>query len=181
MRPDNGLTVLLGGARSGKSRLAVTLAGAYPGSVTVIATGRATDPEMADRIRRHRAERPAGWVTVEEPVALGEALATAGGLVIVDCLTLWVSNLLEAGLDDGEIEARAAQAAAFAAQRPAGTIVVTNEVGWGLVPMHPLGRRFRDVAGRVNAAWSAVADRAFLVVAGRVLPLNKPEEVRSDE
>ncbi|HEX5596271.1 MAG TPA: bifunctional adenosylcobinamide kinase/adenosylcobinamide-phosphate guanylyltransferase [Micromonosporaceae bacterium] len=181
MRSGNQLTVLFGGARSGKSRLAVAMAAARPRAVTVIATGRATDPEMADRIRRHRAERPADWGTVEEPVALGDALAAADGLVVVDCLTLWVANLIEAGLDDHEVEARAAHAAALAAKRPAGTIAVTNEVGWGLVPMHPLGRRFRDVAGRVNAAWSAAAGRAFLVVAGRVLPLHKPEEVVDDQ
>lgn len=168
-----GLTLLLGGARSGKSRLAVTLAAADPGPVTVIATGEARDAEMAERIGAHRAQRPAGWTTIEEPVALAAALGRAGtgGVVIVDCLTLWVANLIEHGHGDDEIQERAVRAAELAATCPATVVAVANEVGMGLVPVHPLGRRFRDVAGRVNAAFSAAADQAFLVVAGRVLPL----------
>jgi adenosyl cobinamide kinase/adenosyl cobinamide phosphate guanylyltransferase len=176
-----GLTLLLGGARSGKSRLAVALAAAQPGPVTVIATAEARDAEMAARIDLHRAQRPADWTTIEEPLALPEALekaAAAPGTVIVDCLTVWVSNLIEAGHDDDEIGALADRAARLAARSPASVVAVTNEVGWGLVPVYPLGRRFRDVAGRVNAAWSAVAQRAFLVVAGRVLPLLPAESIR---
>ena len=171
-----GLTVLLGGARSGKSALAQRLAGRWDGPVTVVATGQARDAEMAERIARHRAARPAGWETVEEPLALAAALAACGRgtLVVVDCLTLWVSNLLEQGLDDAEVEARAGAAAASAAARPAPTVAVSNEVGAGIVPADPLSRRYRDLLGQVNAAWAAAADQALLLVAGRAVPLADP-------
>jgi adenosylcobyric acid synthase len=167
----SGLTFLLGGARSGKSALALSLAG--DGPVTFVATGTAGDDEMAERIERHRAERPAGWVTVEEPVALRDAVAAAQGTVVVDCLSLWVANLLEAGWADAEVEAEAVAAAQVAAGRR--TIAVSNEVGLGVVPATPLGRRYRDVLGRVNASWAAAAEDAYFVVAGRALRL---EELR---
>ena len=167
----SGLTFLLGGARSGKSALALSLAG--DGPVTFVATGTAGDEEMAERIERHRAERPAGWVTVEEPVALRDAVAAAEGTVIVDCLSLWVANLFEAGWADADVEAEGAAAAQVAAGRR--TIAVSNEVGLGVVPATPLGRRYRDVLGRVNASWAAAAEDAYLVVAGRALRL---EELR---
>jgi adenosylcobinamide kinase / adenosylcobinamide-phosphate guanylyltransferase len=163
--------MLLGGARSGKSRLALELAGA--GGV-FIATGEARDEEMAERIARHRAERPAGWRTVEAPLRLREALADApqDGTAIVDCLSLWVANLLEH--DDAEtIEAEAAEAAATAAARAGKTIAVSNEVGLGLVPMTPLGRAYRDVLGRVNAIWVEAAAESFFVIAGRTLRLER--------
>ena len=169
------LTVLLGGARSGKSALAQRLAGRWDGPVTVVATGQARDAEMAGRIARHGAARPAGWRTVEEPLELAAALAAAGdACVVVDCLTLWVSNLLERGLADGEVDARARAAAATAAARPAPTVAVSNEVGSGIVPADPLSRRYRDLLGQVNAAWAAAADRALLLVAGRAVPLADP-------
>ena len=173
------LTVLLGGARSGKSALAQRLAGRWDGPVTVLATGQARDAEMAERIARHRAARPAGWETVEEPLELGAALAGCGRdtLVVVDCLTLWVSNLLERGLTDAQVEARAGAAAAVAAARDALTVAVSNEVGSGIVPAEPLARRYRDLLGQVNAAWAAAADRALLLVAGRALPLADPLEL----
>jgi adenosyl cobinamide kinase/adenosyl cobinamide phosphate guanylyltransferase len=160
------LTFLLGGARSGKSSLAVRLAGKSGAPVVFVATGEARDAEMAERIARHRAERPAGWETVEEPLALAAALAAAPGdsCVVVDCLSLWVANLLERGEEaDG--------AAAVAAARPGATIAVSNEVGLGIVPATPLGRRYRDVLGRVNAIWADAAAETFLVVAGRRLRL----------
>lgn len=167
------LTLLLGGARSGKSALAVRLAQRDGGPVTFVATAEARDAEMAARIARHRAERPAGWRTVEAPLDLPGALtaAPAGACVVVDCLGLWVANLLEAGREGGEIEALAGEAAALAAAREATTIVVSNEVGMGVVPASPLGRRYRDALGRANAAWAARADEAALVVAGRRLAL----------
>jgi adenosyl cobinamide kinase/adenosyl cobinamide phosphate guanylyltransferase len=174
-----GLTVLLGGARSGKSALAQRLAGRWDGPVTVVATGQAGDAEMAERIARHRAARPAGWETVEEPLELAAALDAADGdaFVVVDCLTLWVSNLLERGLDDARVEARARAAAAAAATRPAPTVAVSNEVGAGIVPADPLSRRYRDLLGQVNAAWAAAADQALLLVAGRAVPLTDPLEL----
>jgi adenosylcobinamide kinase / adenosylcobinamide-phosphate guanylyltransferase len=167
------LTFLLGGARSGKSTLATELASSSGGRVTVIATGEAHDEEMAARIAAHRAERPAEWGTVEEPLELEAALAAvpAESAVIVDCLSLWVANLIERGDDDGEVEAFSARVADAARKRTPPTIVVSNEVGLGIVPASPLGRRYRDVLGRVNAQWAAVADEAALVVAGRKLRL----------
>jgi adenosylcobinamide kinase / adenosylcobinamide-phosphate guanylyltransferase len=163
-----GYLLLLGGARSGKSALAVEIAVRWGGPVTFVATGEARDDEMRDRIARHRAERPAGWHTIEEPVALDEAIraAPAGDLLVVDCLTLWVANvLLRGGVAD------AVQVAASLAGRPGPGVVVSNEVGMGIVPDHPLGRAYRDALGSVNAAFAARADRAALLVAGRLLEL----------
>jgi len=173
------LTLLLGGARSGKSRLAVRLAAAWGGKVVVVATGEARDEEMAERIRRHRAERPPEWATVEEPLDLEGGLAGVPeeACALVDCLTLWVSNLLERSLSDVEIEDRARKAAAMAASRAAETLAVTNEVGSGVVPVSALARRYADLLGRVNAIWAEAADRALLVVAGRVLPLDTPAAI----
>ncbi|HXF57346.1 MAG TPA: bifunctional adenosylcobinamide kinase/adenosylcobinamide-phosphate guanylyltransferase [Actinomycetota bacterium] len=171
------LTLLVGGAGAGKSRLAASLAADRGGPVVVIATAEARDQEMAERIRRHRAARPADWTTVEEPVDLEGALASApeDAVALVDCLTLWVSNLLERGLADEDVLDRAARAAALAASRSAGTIAVTNEVGSGVVPTNALARRYRDLLGRVNVLWAEAADQAALVVAGRIVPLSRPE------
>lgn len=173
------LTLLLGGAGAGKSRLAARLAAASGSSVVVIATAEARDEEMAERIRRHRELRPPEWVTVEEPLNLERALSSVpeGALVLVDCLTLWVSNLMEQGLSDHDIEDRARKAASLAASRTAGTVVVTNEVGSGIVPSNALARRYRDLLGRVNGIWAEVADRSALVVAGQVLSLAGPETI----
>ena len=170
------LTLLLGGARSGKSALAERLAARWDGPVTVVVTGEARDAEMAERIRRHRDRRPAAWRTVEEPVDLEAALALApaGAHVVVDCLTMWVSNLLEQGLTDEQVERRARAAAAAAAARPGPTVVGSNEGGAGIVPADALSRRYRDLLGQVNAAWAAAADHALLLVAGRAVPLGDP-------
>ncbi len=167
------LTFLLGGARSGKSVRAIELAREWEGPVTVIATGEAGDDEMAERIRLHRAARPAGWTTVEEPLDLGAAIerVPAESALIIDCLSLWVANRLERGDGDGRIETDGEAAAALAAARQALTVAVSNEVGLGVVPSTPLGRRYRDVLGRVNAIWAASAGDAVLLVAGRALPL----------
>ena len=131
------LTLLLDGARSGKSRLAEGLIPG-PGPVILIATAEGRDGEMQNRILRHRESRPAHWRVVEEPVELERALSDVegDGRVIVDCLTLWVSNLIEVGLDDGNIEARARRSAALAAARGPSTVVVSNEVGSGIVPVN---------------------------------------------
>jgi adenosyl cobinamide kinase/adenosyl cobinamide phosphate guanylyltransferase len=147
--------------------------------VVVVATAEPRDEEMAERIRRHRDERPPQWGTIEEPVDLEAALSSVPeeALAVVDCLTLWVSNLLEQGLSDQDIEDRARKAAQLAATRSAGTVAVTNEVGSGVVPANALARRYRDVLGRVNAIWAETADRTALVVAGQVLPLSPPEQL----
>ena len=167
-----GLRLLIGGARAGKSSLAARYASAAGMPVTFVATAEALDEEMVQRVACHRAERPEGWRTVEEPVELGAALEAAGDdAVIVDCLTLWVTNLVLAGLDDEEIERRADAVAAAAAARESLTLAVTNEVGLGVIPASDLGRRFRDLLGRVNAIWGRHADEVLLVVAGRALRL----------
>jgi adenosylcobinamide kinase / adenosylcobinamide-phosphate guanylyltransferase len=173
------LSVLLGGARSGKSTLALRYGLAYDGPVCFIATATAGDQEMAERIARHRRERPIAWRTIEEPMALDAALAhaPADALVIVDCLTLWVSNRLQHGVSDTEIEREAENAARRAANHPAPVIAVSNEVGLGIVPDNPLGRAYRDQLGRVNVAWAAVADHVLLLVAGRVLTLEKTDSL----
>jgi adenosyl cobinamide kinase/adenosyl cobinamide phosphate guanylyltransferase len=162
--------LLTGGARSGKSRLALELAAREAPPVTFLATGEAGDREMAERIERHRAERPAGWRTVEEPLRLREAVEAVDGCLIVDCLSLWAANALEAGLD---VEAEAAAVAAAAATRPGLTVAVTNEVGMGVVPATPLGREYRDLLGRVNAIWADAAGEVYLIVAGRALRLER--------
>ncbi|MGH3040291.1 MAG: bifunctional adenosylcobinamide kinase/adenosylcobinamide-phosphate guanylyltransferase [Gaiellaceae bacterium] len=168
------LTFLLGGARSGKSALAARLASEWEGPVLVLATAQARDDaELAARIARHRQERPAAWTTVEEPLDLvGEVgRAPAGAFLLVDCLTLWAANALEAGWSHGQVERAADEAAVLAAGRASPTVVVSNEVGMGIVPDTSLGRSFRDLQGRVNTVIAAHADRACLVVAGRALEL----------
>jgi adenosylcobinamide kinase / adenosylcobinamide-phosphate guanylyltransferase len=167
------LTFLLGGARSGKSSLAVQLAREWQGPVSVIVTAEARDEEMAQRIRLHREARPAEWQTIEEPVELGAALLSvpADSAVVVDCVSLWVANLIEHAVGEDDIEALARTAAELAAERRAATVVVSNEVGLGVVPSSELGRRYRDVLGRANALWAAAADEAAFVIAGRMLPL----------
>lgn len=169
------LTVLLGGARSGKSALAVELARCQSREVVYVATATALDDEMAARIARHRAERPGGWTTLEEPLDLVGALERGhDAMVVVDCLTLWTSNLLELGAGDEEVVARATTAAARAAGRDAPTVAISNEVGMGVHPETALGRRYRDVLGRVNQVWAAAADASLLLVAGRAIRLDDP-------
>jgi adenosylcobinamide kinase/adenosylcobinamide-phosphate guanylyltransferase len=172
------LTLLLGGARSGKSTLAVHLGERHDGPVTYVATATALDDDMAARIGRHRDERPAHWQTVEEPLDLARAIGDAdGGLVLVDCLTLWTTNLIFDGRSDDEIVGLAAEAAAVAARADADVIAVSNEVGLGIHPDTELGRRYRDVHGWVNQRWAAEAARSFLLVAGRLLTLHDPADV----
>jgi len=168
------LTLLLGGARSGKSALALSRARASGLPVVFVATAEALDAEMEERVERHRAERDPAWATVEEPLDPDRALAelSPDSCVVLDCLSLWVANLLLQELTEEEILGRARRAAAAAASRPGPTIAVSNEVGMGVVPEHPLGRRYRDALGRVNATWAAAADEALLVVAGRTLALD---------
>lgn len=167
------LIVLVGGARSGKSALAQQMAEGYGHGPILVATAEALDGEMAARVACHRAERGPEWTTVEEPRELAAAFdgCPSHAPLVVDCLTLWVSALIHDGLDDDAIAARSSGASDVARRRSGPTIVVTNEVGQGVVPATPLGRRFRDLQGRVNAEWVRRADRAFLVVAGAVVEL----------
>ena len=177
--------LILGGARSGKSREAERRAADSGLAVTVIATAEALDAEMAARIRRHQDDRPAGWRTVEAPVALADALraeAAAERCVIVDCLTLWLSNLLAdahalpAGATAEELPLFRRERDALLAVLPTlpGRILfVANEVGLGLVPETPLGRLFRDEAGRLNQAVAALCPRVVFVAAGLPLVLKQ--------
>ncbi|WP_423247852.1 cobyric acid synthase [Thermus altitudinis] len=164
--PPPGLVLLLGGAKSGKSRYAQRLAGPY---ATLIATAEARDVEMQERIARHRAERPPTWETLEEPLHLAEALEQARHpTVVVDCLTLWVANLLEKGLDPVAETRRFLQAVGSSGKR---VIAVSNEVGMGIVPANPLARRYRDLLGQVNALAAEAAQAVYLMVAGKPLRL----------
>lgn len=175
-------TLILGGARSGKSAYAESLAAASGKQVTYIATATAGDAEMAARIAHHRATRPAQWTTVEEPVALGAQLLRLSSpqrLILVDCLTLWLSNLLFSGgeqyPDVGDIalpalfhQQRALLASALA-ECESEVLLVSNEVGLGIMPMGAISRCFMDEQGRLNQAMAASCERAVFVAAG--LPL----------
>ena len=168
-------TLVLGGARSGKSafaqRAAETEAG--QGRATLIATGQAFDDEMAERIARHQADRGESWITVEAPLDLAAAIAAlpAGAHAVVDCLTLWLSNQM---LAERDVEAAATELVATVAACPARLWLVSNEVGLGLVPETPLGHRFRDEAGRLHQQLAARVDEVYFVAAG--LPLRmKPQ------
>lgn len=156
--------LILGGARSGKSRHALDTAAAMSGGRCFIATAEAWDDEMRRRIERHQGERDGKWRTVEEPLRLPSAIAAAAEpIVVVDCLTLWLSNLMHAGED---VSQGTADLLSAAAQHPGEIILVSNEVGFGLVPETLLGRTFRDAQGRLNQKVAAAVDRVELVVAG---------------
>lgn len=166
---SHGRTLILGGARSGKSQLAERLVAASGLDPVYVATAAAGDAEMAARIAEHRARRGGAWRTVEAPERLAETLAAEAGegrAVLVDCLTLWLSNRMLAGAD---VEADTAALCRAASVLAGAVVFVSNEVGLGLVPENPLGRRFRDAQGRLNQAVAAVCDRVVFVAAG--LPL----------
>jgi adenosylcobinamide kinase/adenosylcobinamide-phosphate guanylyltransferase len=166
--------LVLGGARSGKSGFAQRLAGRLGGSVIFIATARPEDEEMRRRIEEHRRARPRGWHTVEAPVGAANAVGLAArgaDVVLLDCVSLLVSNLMaEAGSDLGRAEDEIAREVenrreAYL-QGKASLIAVSNEVGAGVVPPYPLGRRYRDLLGRANQRLAQIADRVYWMVAG---------------
>ena len=167
-------TFLVGGARSGKSSLAVQLGERAQTSVIFIATATAGDDEMEQRIAEHQGTRPSTWSTIEEPRDLRGAIAASepAAYLILDCLTLWVNNVYGESPDD-VILSEAENAARRMAERRGGGVVVSNEVGLGIVPDHPDARRYRDLLGRVNAVFASHASEAFFLVAGRVLPLTE--------
>jgi len=163
--------LVLGGARSGKSRYAETRVIEAGGDRVYIATAQALDDEMHERIAQHRADRGEGWKTIEAPLALAETIAAEGRearVLLVDCLTLWTSNLLFADADIVRQTTRLTDAIANCAAR---LVLVSNEVGLGIVPDNALARRFRDEAGRINQAVAAACDEAVFVAAGLPLKL----------
>jgi adenosylcobinamide kinase/adenosylcobinamide-phosphate guanylyltransferase len=170
------LTFISGGSRSGKSTHAIALATADATNARrcFIATAEALDDEMRARIAHHQAIRPPEFVTVEAPLDLEAAivaLESCADVAVLDCLTLWVSNLIGASLDDGAILARADALAAALSRASFQIIVVTDEVGWGIVPDHPVARRFRDLLGWTNQKVAQVADEVLLLAAGYPLRL----------
>lgn len=173
------LILVLGGARSGKSAFAQQLAQQKAEAVLFIATAEAGDSEMMERVEHHRMSRPERWDTVEEPLKLVQAIegATQHGVILVDCLTLWVSNLLQAngelnqaGLEVSILDATREMLRAYEKGK-ATLILVSNEVGMGLVPPYPLGRNFRDILGKVNQLVSLQANQVYLMVAGLAVDL----------
>jgi adenosylcobinamide kinase/adenosylcobinamide-phosphate guanylyltransferase len=162
-------TLVLGGARSGKSAFAETLIGQCGLQRVYLATARAGDNEMKARIAHHRVRRGADWITIEEPLALTATLAreaTRGRAVLVDCLTLWLSNLM---ISEHDAEDASHELADLLRNAPSGIVLVSNEVGLGLVPDNPLGRAFRDAQGRLNQIVAAAVPQVVFVAAG--LPL----------
>lgn len=174
----HGLTLLLGGARSGKSSLAVDIASRTQREVIFIATAQAFDADMEQRISRHQTERPK-WLTIEEPLDMVGAIqqAPASACVIVDCLTLWVSNLMMHGKSEQEIGSACTTSLRVISQRNGPTIVISNEVGLGVIPETALGRQYREVLGRVNQQWARAAKQSLFLVAGRIFPLHDPQEI----
>jgi len=177
-----GLTLVIGGARSGKSAYAVELAAALRRSTLYVATAEALDAEMKARIRRHRAQRPRGWRTLEEPLEFAQRIAceaTDGSTVIVDCLTVWLGNLLQKHIGDASkptaaktrqvrrrILAELDLLCDLPQKKRLNLIIISNEVGAGLVPPYPLGRIYRDLLGEANQFVARRADRVVLLVAG---------------
>jgi adenosylcobinamide kinase/adenosylcobinamide-phosphate guanylyltransferase len=175
---EGSLTVVLGGARSGKSSFAVHLgqrAAASGRGVAFIATSPRIpgDDDLEARIAAHRSERPAAWLTIEEevdvPLAVNSVESTA--LVIVDCVTVWVSNLMHRDASEQDVLDAANQVLAALHSRSGPSLLISNEVGMGIVPMNALARSYRDLLGRVNQRFVAASDTALLMVAGRALPL----------
>lgn len=157
------ISLVLGGARSGKSTFAETLMAAYPTPWYYVATAEALDDEMRERIRHHRDRRDGRWVTVEAPTDLASPLSTCAGPMLVDCLTMWLSNLM---LSDLVLETHGSALERALSARLHPTVLVSNEVGYGIVPENPLARRFRDEAGRLNQRIARLAHDVTLVVAG---------------
>jgi adenosylcobinamide kinase / adenosylcobinamide-phosphate guanylyltransferase len=163
------LTLVLGGARSGKSRYAESLVMALPSPWLYVATADARDSEMAERVAVHQGRRGPSWTTVETPRDIAGALAAnANTPALVDCLTLWLSNVL---LADADVDAEIEHLDGALARAAAPIVLVANEVGSGIVPDNALGRRFRDLQGLLNQRMAARVDRVFLVVAGLPLTL----------
>lgn len=168
-----GLTLLLGGARSGKSDLAVSLGRAYSGDVAFAATAEAGDDDMSQRIQRHQSERPNEWTLLEEPLLDASMIDAVdpSAMLIIDCITLLATNLIFADKTDEQIDQHASVLSHVLVSRRGPTIVISNEVGLGVVPDNELARRFRDVLGRYNNRLTARAETTLFVAAGRAMEL----------
>lgn len=177
---QNSVTLVLGGVRSGKSQYAQQLAERSV-RVVFVATAKISDEEMRRKIERHREERPREWLTVEEPLDLTQVLAQFGpesDVVLIDCLTIFAANLLETEGDDRDAIDRHVNALCVALRSAACSVVlVSNEVGSGVVPAYELGRRYRDLLGEINQSIARVADNVVLMVAGLPLALKGHLEV----
>lgn len=163
------LVLVTGGARSGKSRYAIELARGIGGKGAFLATCEIKDDEMRERVALHQKARPKDWQTIEEPLDVEEKLVAMRGkcdLIILDCLTLYISNLLMAGSSQKEIEKKIKGLIETAKSSDYTVIVVANEVGSGIVPPDPMARRFRDLAGLANQAVALEADEVYLTVSG---------------
>ncbi len=177
MKQSSGTSVvlILGGVRSGKSRYAQQLANQSSRVLFVATAERRDDEEMRQKIYRHRAERPAHWTTIEEPLALSRIVRSPGhdcDTILIDCLTLFSANLLEScGDDTVSMQLQVDELCAALKTSPCSIILVSNELGSGVVPAYALGRRFRDLVGEMNQRVAAVADMVVLMVAGLPLPL----------
>ena len=162
------LVLVTGGARSGKSRFAEQIA-SQGRRVVYLATAEGLDSEMRERIEAHRSRRDPGWTTIEEPLELLSRLNQCEApfdVALIDCITLWISNLMGAGITDQEIAARVDALADYLHQPQITLILVTNEVGAGIVPEHPSGRRFRDLVGQTNQSLAAASHAVYWLVAG---------------
>jgi adenosylcobinamide kinase/adenosylcobinamide-phosphate guanylyltransferase len=165
---------ITGGARSGKSSLAETLAQGFGTPLCYVATGEARDAEMSERIVAHRARRGEGWLTVEEPLRLAQALRDADGrfrAVLVDCVTLWLTNMLLSHDDADRALGEVRALAGLLPELSTPLLLVSNEVGMGVVPDNALARTFRDLAGRANQILAAAADEVYVSISGIPLKL----------
>jgi|UniRef100_A0A7C3SL95 adenosylcobinamide kinase/adenosylcobinamide-phosphate guanylyltransferase len=177
--PEFRLALILGGAKSGKSRLALRLAEAQPLPRLYVATAEPGDAEMAARIAQHQQARGPAWETWEIPLELAAAIKRAQNhyrVILIDCLTLWVSNLLMTEPAEAGLEAACQGVLQAASQTGVPLIFVSNEVGWGIVPDNPLARRFRDVAGELHQRLAAAADLVMLTIAGLPMVLKSPRQ-----
>jgi adenosyl cobinamide kinase/adenosyl cobinamide phosphate guanylyltransferase len=166
---DKKIIFITGGARSGKSHFAQELARQFPGPKAYFATAQALDEEMGERIRRHRENRPPDWQTLEEPLKVPACLEARGdhfSLILLDCLTLWISNLMTAGWDEPGILEEADHLLQACRRAKSSLIVVGNEVGLGIVPDNPQARIFRDLSGLIQQKVAREADQVFFMVSG---------------
>jgi adenosylcobinamide kinase/adenosylcobinamide-phosphate guanylyltransferase len=165
----NKIYFITGGARSGKSAFAEKLAKGTAGKRAYIATAQALDPEMAAKIEKHRLDRGTAWDTYEEPLAVDELMRKISGryqVVLLDCLTLWLSNVMAHADGDEAVMGRSRELVAALEEFPGSCIVVSNEVGLGIVPDNPLARKFRDFAGMLNQKVAQAADEVYFTASG---------------